>query len=164
MFTGRKVSFFVLIALMIVVAGCITVQMPQYVKDKNPYRKEFYANYDKTLLSTIEALQKLGWKITKQENPVVFESDSADALKAPRQVLLFTNVRQSSMLLSSRYTTINVLVKENNEKTDVEIRYFSILSTALRNFEGYENDHFVEKIFNQIDKVISEQPPVEPKP
>jgi hypothetical protein len=60
-------------------------------------------------------------------------------------------------------------VKENNEKTNVEIRYFSILSTVLRNFESYENDSFVEKIFNQIDKTIPtekilEKKPAEPKP
>lgn len=157
MFTRKKIGFFVSMMLLIVLAGCITVQMPQYVKDKNPYRKEFYADYNKTVLATTEALMKLGWKIVKEENPAVFESDSVTGPKEPRQVLIFTNVRQSSMLLSSRYTTINVLVKEDNEKANVEIRYFSILSTMLRNFESYENDSFVDKIFTEIDKIINEE-------
>lgn len=157
MLKGRKPSFFILAVLMIAFAGCITVQMPQYVKDKNPYKKEFYANYDKTLIATIDALQKSGWKITKEENPVVFESDSVVGPKEPRQILIFTNMRSTPMLLWSWDMTINVLVKENNEKTDVEIRYFSIFSTALWKHESYENDGLVEKILNQIDKNVNKE-------
>jgi len=148
-----KSYYFLVVGLMLALSGCVTVQMPQYLKDKNPYNREFYVDYDKTLKATIQSLEKLGWKITKQSNPVVFESDSENS-SAPRQVLLFTNIRQKSMLFGSLYSTINVFVKENNEKTDVEIRYFSIFSTVLKNFEGYKNDGLANKIFDQIEKVL----------
>ena len=146
--------YFLLLGLMVVFCGCITVQMPQYLKDKNPYYREFYVDYDKTLKATVQALEKLGWKVTKQSNPMVFESDAANLPTAPRQVLLFTNIRQNSMLFGSCYKTLNVLLKENNEKTDVEIRYFFIFSTVLKNFEGYKDDALVRKIFDHIEKAI----------
>jgi phosphoribosyl-dephospho-CoA transferase len=136
-------------------AGCVTVQMPQYLKDKNPYHQEFYTSYDKALSATTQALEKLGWKITKQANPVVFENDSAAPEVQPRQIILFTNVRQTSMLISSRYTMLNVLVKENNEKVEIEIRYYSVLSFTFKNMESYKNDGLVNKVFDEIAKLLS---------
>ncbi len=150
-----KLSHCVLAGLLLVSFGCVTVQMPQYLKDKNPYHKEFYVHYDKALSATIMALERLGWKVVKQSNPMVFEGDSVQSEATPRQVLLFTDMRQNGMLFGSRYATINVFLKENNEKIDVEIRYFSIFSTALKNFENYKNDELVKKIFDQIEKVIA---------
>jgi hypothetical protein len=149
-----KAHLLLLTGLMVVLCGCITVQMPQYLKDKNPYYREFYVDYDKTLKATIQALENLGWKVTKQTNPMVFESDSATPASTPRQVLLFTNMRQKGMIFGSCYRTLNVLLKENNEKTDVEVRYFSIFSTVLKNFESYKDDALVRQIFEQIESAI----------
>ncbi|HOD12395.1 MAG TPA: hypothetical protein PLO93_06350 [Candidatus Omnitrophota bacterium] len=139
----------------LVLAGCITVQMPQYLKDKNPYRQEFYTSYDKAVTATTHALERLGWKITREVNPVVFESDKAAAEAQPHQVILFTNVRQTSMFLSSRYTMLNVLIKENNEKVEIEVRYYSVLSVAIKNMESYKNDGLVQKVFAEIEKSIN---------
>jgi len=149
-----KAYYFLLIGVICILSGCVTVQMPQYLKDKNPYNQEFYVNYDKTLKATIQALEKSGWKVTKQTNPMVFESDAANAPAAPNQVLLFTNIRQNAMLFGSCYRTLNVLVKENKEKTDVEIRYYGVFSTVFKNFEDYKNDALVNKIFAQIEKIV----------
>lgn len=143
------------IVCMLALTGCVSVQMPQYLKDKNPYHQEFYTSYDKALNATTSALEKLGWKIVKQANPVVFENDSASSEAQPQQIILFTNVRQTSMLLASRYTTLNVLVKENNEKVEVEIRYYSVLSTLLWKPESYKNNGLVNKIFDEISKLLS---------
>jgi hypothetical protein len=136
-------------------SGCITVKMPQYLKDKNPYHKEFYVNYDKTLKATIQALEKMGWKVVKQSNPVVFESDSVDPSQAPKQVILFTDIRQNAMLFGTCYKTLNLIVKESGQKTDVEIRYYFVFSTMFKNFEGYEDDGLARKIFAQIEKVVN---------
>lgn len=150
----RKIIFLVSVILTMALAGCITVQMPPYVKDKNPYDREFYASYDKTILAVTDALEKLGWTIAKHENPAVFESDSVEGAKAPKQVLLFTNVRQSAMIFGTNYVTMNIFVKEKNEKTTVEIRYYGVFSTVLRNIETYRNDSFVEKVFSYIEKAL----------
>lgn len=148
-------SSLVLITFLVALTGCITVQMPPYVKDKNPYQREFYASYDTTILAVTDALNHLGWTIVKRENPAIFESDSVEGIKPPKQIILFTNVRQSAMIFGTNYVTMNIVIKENNEKSDVEIRYYAVFSTTLRNIETYRNDSFVEKVFTQIEKAIN---------
>ncbi len=137
-------------------SGCITVKMPQYISADNPYEREFYAGYDQTLDAVIDVLEKTGWKISKKTDPLIFEQNVASDGTEPKQVLIFTNTRQKALLLGSRYMTINVLVKGADQKTDVEIRYFSVLSTALKNFKSYRNDGLVEKIFKRIANQLHE--------
>ena len=153
----RSIGFIVLGLLLVVFSGCVTVKMPQYVSTENSYRQSFYADYDTTLSATIAALEKTGWKISKQTHPVVFEQSEISRDKEIRQVLIFTDVRERRMFLMSRYMTINVLVRESGQETDVEIRYFSTLSTALKNFDSYQNDGVANKIF----KLISNQLEIE---
>ncbi|MDP8265042.1 MAG: hypothetical protein P9M12_06155 [Candidatus Aceula lacicola] len=149
----RSIGLIVLALLVVISSGCVTVKMPQYVSSENSYIQSFYADYDTTLSATIAALEKTGWKISKQTHPVVFEQSEASRDNEIRQVLIFTDVRERRMFLGSRYMTINVLVRESGQETDVDIRYFSTLSTALKNFDGYRNDGVANKIF----KLISNQ-------
>ncbi|MDP8265574.1 MAG: hypothetical protein P9M07_01370 [Candidatus Aceula meridiana] len=145
----------VLLSFAIFFTGCVTVKMPQYLQAENPYSKQFLADYDKTLDATFKVLKKFGWTVAKQSSPLAFEQETAVPDKDKKQVLIFTNVKQKAMFLSSRYMSLNIVLKENKQNTDVEIRYFSILSTAFKNFETYKNDKFVERIFKGIATELS---------
>jgi len=140
--------------LAILVSGCVTVQMPQYVTSQDSYQESFYANYDRTLKATISTLEKTGWKISKEAHPIAFEQSEQSRDGQIKQILIFTDVRQKAMFLGSRYMTINVLVRENGQRTDVEVRYYSTLSTALKNFSSYQNDKLANKIFNLISNEL----------
>ena len=153
----RSIGSIVLGLLLVVSSGCVTVKMPQYVNSENSYQKSFYADYDTTLNATIDALKKTGWKISKQAHPVVFEQSEISRDNKIQQVLIFTDVRQKAMFLGSRYMTINVLVRESGQETDVEIRYFSMLSTAIKNFDSYQNNGLVKKIFQLIFNQLEEK-------
>ena len=37
------------VACMALLCGCTTAKIPQYLADKHPYKKQFYANYDAAL-------------------------------------------------------------------------------------------------------------------
>ncbi|MDD3374781.1 MAG: hypothetical protein PHY73_03535 [Candidatus Omnitrophica bacterium] len=147
---SRSIGFVFLGLLFVISSGCVTVKMPQYISPEKSYQRSFYAGYKEALNATIVALEKTGWKISKETHPFVFEKDEMSRDNEIRQVLILTNIRQKAMLLGSRYTTINVLVRESGQKTNIEIRYFSTLSTAIKNFDSYQNDSLVDQIFKLI--------------
>jgi len=140
----------ILLSFVVLFTGCITVKMPQYLQAENPYSKQFLADYDKTLDATFKVLRKLGWTVSKQTSPLAFEQETAVPDKEKKQILIFTDVKQKAMILSSRYMSLNIVLKENKKNTDVEIRYFSVLSTIFKNFETYKNDKLVARIFKGI--------------
>jgi len=152
----KHIKFIItILSFAVLFAGCVTVKMPQYLQGENPYSKQFLANYDETLDATFKALKNLGWTVSKQTNPLAFEQETAVPDKDKKQILIFTDVKQRAMFLSSRYMSLNIILKENKQNTDVEIRYFSILSTAVKNFETYKNDKLVERIFKGIATELS---------
>lgn len=151
---ARKFGCTCLLIATMALSGCVSVQMPQYVNDKNPYRREYTASYDRTLKAVVQALEKSGWKVAKQTSPMVFESGSTASSPASSEVLIFTNTRQSAMLFGSCYRTLNVLIKQRGDAADVEVRYFSIFSTIFRNFESYQNDALVQKFLDQIEQIL----------
>jgi len=134
--------------------GCVTVKIPKYLKSENPYRKEFFASYKDTLDATKKTLDVLGWEITDTVHPSLFEQGADFDEKENRQVLIFTEARQTPLFLSSRYITLNVYVWPLDNSTNVEIRSFSVTPVLFNNIESYKNDSIVNKIFNQIEKEL----------
>ena len=64
----------ILVLLLLTIAsGCMSVQIPEYIQDRYPYKKEFGAPYDNTLKATKQALADLGWRILRSYDPNVFE-------------------------------------------------------------------------------------------
>ena len=59
--------------LLVVCAGCTTVYIPAYVQDVNPYKKRFYANHDRSLAATMQALNETGWEIEGRMDPAIYE-------------------------------------------------------------------------------------------
>ncbi|MFH1360525.1 MAG: hypothetical protein ABIJ41_05755 [Candidatus Omnitrophota bacterium] len=140
--------------LFMVCAGCVTVKIPKYLRDEFPYEKKYYASYEDTLNATLEALKNLGWKISDTSHPAVFEQEGLIPGEESKQILIFTNVRQTPLLLSSRYMSLNIYVWSLNKSTDVEIRYFSVTPALFKSIQSYKNDPVVEKIFNRISELL----------
>jgi hypothetical protein len=125
-------------------AGCVTVKVPKYLEEDFPYRQDFYANFDTTFNATSSALKELGWKITETTSPSVFNPQETSPRK---QVLIFTEIRQTPLFLASAYASLNAYLREIDEKyTQVEIRYILVMPF----FKSYQNDAMVDKIFNKI--------------
>ncbi|MDP3143408.1 MAG: hypothetical protein Q8N14_05695 [Candidatus Omnitrophota bacterium] len=125
-------------------AGCVTVKVPKYLEEDFPYRQDFYANFDTTFNAISSALKELGWKITETTSPSVFNPQETSPRK---QVLIFTEIRQTPLFLASAYASMNAYLREIDEKyTQVEIRYILVMPF----FKSYQNDAMVDKIFSKI--------------
>ena len=135
--------------------GCVSATIPHYLQDKSPYKKKFYASYDDTLKAVQTTLKDLGWKISSVSDPVVYEQNSASNNEAiPKQILMFTDVRQTAFLLGTHYSKMNIFVRSLTEGTEVEIRYITVTSTPFKTLENYKNDNAVQRIFDHIEKVL----------
>ena len=140
--------------LLIWCVGCMTVKIPKYLKDEFPYKHKFYASFDDTLDATIQALNDSGWKVADTSHPAVFEQGIARSDVENKQILLFTDVRQTPLLLSSRYMSLNVYIFSSDETTDVEVRYMAVTPVLFRSAETYKNDPVVNKVFDRIETIL----------
>lgn len=140
----------VLALLIFSILGCVTVNVPKYIHEDFPYRQDFSAGFDDTFNATSKVLRELGWKITETANPASFDPRNADQRK---QVLIFTEIRQTPMFLSTSYASLNVYLREmDTDRTQVEVRYLYVLPLPLRDHNRYQNDPLVKKIFNKISE------------
>ncbi len=140
--------------LLLAGAGCVSVQIPQYLQDKHPYKKEFYSDYDATLKATKKILKNSDWKISSTADPAVFEESSENKRLEGKKILIFTENKQTSMFLFSRYTQLNIYVRALKNSTEVEIRYEAVIPLPFKQFRSYRNDSFVNNLFKQIADLV----------
>ena len=143
------------LVLLMVCAGCITVKVPKYLKDEFPYQKKFYASFDDTLAATQKALRDTGWRISEIASPSTFEQGQPSSDTQGRQILIFTEIRQTPLILASRYMSLNVYLRTADNSTDVEIRYISVVPVLLKNSTSYKNDVVVNRVFDRISELLT---------
>ena len=146
----KKMAWFMLVLFL---CGCVTIKIPKYIQDASPYKKKFYAHYEETLDAARKALMDEGWRISDMANPAVFEQ-AQNASEQVRQILIFTEARQTPFIFSSRYMTVNVLIRGSDDGTDVEIRYVAVTPLFFKNASSYKNDPVVNKILNRISDLL----------
>ena len=145
----------IIILSLFLLSGCASVKVPGYIRDENPYKKKFYANFDDTLKITVRTLRDFGWDVEKTTNPSVFERSQVPDVKE-KQVLLFTNIRSTSMFLGSRYARLNVYIRSiSNNISEVEIRCITLNSVVLKSFTSYKKDAAVERMFKHIEEQLN---------
>src|SRR5262245_32039360 len=128
--------FILLIGVFLV--GCASVNIPNYIPDKYPYKRTYYADYAKVLKATEQTLDEYGWDVTGQADPSVFERTSEDQANPSKQTLIFTKIRSTSLVVGSRYARLNAYVRSPDDKTcEVEIRYVTVSSMSVKNFYNY---------------------------
>ncbi|MBF0521577.1 MAG: hypothetical protein HQL24_00820 [Candidatus Omnitrophica bacterium] len=149
----------ILYALMILcLTGCATVSIPRYIKDDYPYKEKISADYDSVLKAAHQALKDLHWTVGGESEPAVFEESKDIQDPNNKQVMLFTEIRQSSMFLWTHYSRINVFLRGyKDEFTEVEIRYLGTTSVMFMKFAGYHNDRLAKKLLAKIKKNLTIQ-------
>ena len=143
-----------LLFLTMFLVGCTSVNIPNYIPDKYPYKKTIYGDYAKVFKATEQTLNEFGWMITGRADPSVFERSTSEGSRPTQQTLLFTKVRETSLVVGSRYARLNAYVRSSDDKTcEVEIRYVTISSTSVKNFYNYRKDHLIERMFKRIEEL-----------
>jgi len=156
-FVSGTFQKFLIVGIFFIFTGCTSITVPEYIQDKNPYKHKFYASFDNVLEASVQVLEESGWKVAKESDPAVFER-SQSGIDSNQSILLFSKVRQNALFLGTRYARINVYLRssENQDITEVEIRYITINSTLLKTFENYNHDHAVSRLFSKIEGRLSQ--------
>ena len=141
--------------LILTLVGCVSARIPQYLQDKNPYRKSFYTSFDQTYATTKKVLQELDWKIAGASDPDIYEQSLGKPSAPSQQILIFTEIKHTPLFLGTRYAKMNLLLKAQPETTQVEIRYVTVTSIPFKTFESYKNDKAVNKIFQRLEEDLA---------
>ena len=135
--------------------GCATIDIPSYIKDEYPYEKTYYSDFTKVLHAVTQTLEKSGWKISGTSDPQVYERSRAYQDSEMPQIILFTEIQQRSLFVGTKYMRLNVQLRKNQENaTDVEIRYLKVTSILFKNFTSYQNDMFINQLLKRIEDNI----------
>ena len=143
----------VILLMMFAVSGCVSVKIPKYITDKNPYKKTVLSPYDEVLIATRKALEETRWTVTDVTDPGMYEHNR-DEGEGGKQCLIFTETQQAARVLYSRYTTINVYLRALKDGTEIEIRYLARRPFLFMMSETYRNDRLVDRIFDEIQSDI----------
>lgn len=153
----RFAKFFSVMVCLLVTAGCSTVQIPKYIKDQHPYQEEYYDSFQATLDATNKALSDFGWQVTETAEPSMFERSKAVVDPDTKQILLFTEIRQTGLFLGSRYQRLNVILQSaRDDQTNVELRYVTVSSVPFKTFTSYKKDSVAKKIFERIGHYLAQ--------
>jgi len=147
----KILSIFLLLAL----GGCASVNIPNYIQDEHPYKQLFYAEFEKVKEATVEALDHFGWTVGKMSDPALFERERATEDGDGQQSLIFTEIREISFFLGTRYSRINVYLRKMSDGAmEVEIRCLKVTSVMFKELYGYKNDRAAERIFQRIEESL----------
>jgi len=142
--------------LCLLLAGCTTVHIPGYIEGGHPYTRKMYGNYDRIVVAVKRVLVRNKWKIQGQMRPEVYERSQEDGRNADKSVLLFTDIKQHSMVLYSSYTHLNVYVYAVADGAQVEIRYGKVTPLLIKQMRSTREDKLAERLLEQIEQDLVE--------
>ena len=149
----RRILFWACCGFLI--SGCATVDIPNYIQDKSPYKQTFYAGFDQVVDATSKTLTKYGWTVANKYDPTVFEQNKELKQADAKQIMLSTDVRQTAFFVGTRYARINAYIRTvDSSSTEVEIRYLTETSMPVKTFKNYKNDRSVKNILNDIGLML----------
>lgn len=135
--------------------GCTTVQVANYIPGDHPYSKNLYGDRDRIVSVVQHVLNSNGWRILKTVRPSEYERPEAGA-KDDQDLLIFTEVRQHSMVLYSSYTHLNVFIRVIADGATVEIRYGKLTPLFIKQFTSSRNDKLVNRLLKQMERELVE--------
>ena len=137
-------------------AGCTTVQIPNYIEGDHAYTHKMYGQYDRIVIAVKRVLARNRWKIQGQTRPDVYERTQGDGQNADKSVLLFTDVKQHSMVLYSSYTHLNVYVYAIAEGAQVQIRYGKVTPLLVKQMRSTRADKLAQRLLEEIEQDLVE--------
>lgn len=148
--------FIILFLSALIFTGCTTLQVPSYIKGDHPYSRKMYGDFDKISAVVRDVVVRNGWKIQSQVNPSVYERIEGKGQDTSKDLLLFTNVKQHSMVLYSSYTHLNIYLHAIADGVEVEIRYGKLTPLGIKQFSSTRADSLANKLLDQIERDLVE--------
>ena len=151
----EKFARILILPLLVICAGCSTVQIPNYIPaPDNPLVRKFYSPYDQVVQTVKMVLAKQGYAIESSNDPSLYERSAFADQPGFHQVLLFTPIHQSSRIIYTRYTHLNVFIRSVSDGAEVEIRSSSTNSVLFKQFRRNRNDKLVKRLLDQIERQL----------
>ena len=147
----RYVNFLVLLCL----AGCASVNVPGYIQAENPYKRVMYGDFQSVLQAVKGVLIENGWQIAKETHPALYERNATYGPEDKDHALIFTDIKQMSRLVYSKYIHLNVYINRTAEGIEVDVRYGSVADFYIKKVRRYRNDALVKKILDRIEQKLS---------
>ena len=143
---------FICFCLLLCLTGCATVILPNYVPDKNPYKRRFYADYGATVAATKKAFESAGWSVLEEADPAVYERAWQINDPNTRHVLIMTKYKRSNYGVSSSNVVLNAYIRSGvNNATEVELRYLKVSTISYKTFYKYRNDKLINRLYKAIE-------------
>ncbi len=135
-------------------AGCASVNVPGYIQAENPYKRVMYGNFQDVVQAAKDVLIEDGWQIAKETHPALYERNATYGPEDQEHALIFTNVKQMSRLVYSKFIHLNVYINRTAEGIEVDVRYGSVVDFYIKKVRRYRNDEFVKKILDRIEQKL----------
>lgn len=151
-----KKMFFLLVLFFLF--GCVTIQMPESIKEEFAYKKSFNCDIDKSIKAVKKTLEDLGWKVADISRSKLIKEDRTSDNKPRYLAYIFTEIKQIQLFLTSSYSTFNVRLEALDEThTEIAIRYLSVMPIPpfYNKKISYKNDKLVDRIYANIEKYLS---------
>ena len=149
------INFIVGTFCLVLLGGCASINIPEYIPDRHPYKKIFYSRFDTVSDVTKHTLKELGWKITKETDPTIYERSRVLTDPYAQQILIFTNTRRTFGSLGRKYTRINIFITQASEQTtEVELRFIMTKSIPFKDFLNFRADQQANQLFNLIESKL----------
>ena len=142
----------ILSILFLCMAGCATVNIPNYIDPQHPYVRKVYGNYEAIVTAVRQVLADEGWAVQSETSPSTYERDDSAQNSATDGVLLFTSVKQHSKFLYSSYTHLNAFIRPMADGAQVEIRYACLTPLGIKQFKTTRNDKLVDRILDAVER------------
>ncbi len=142
--------------LVLVLSGCSTVQMPNYINADHPYVRRVYGSFEQVDAAVKAVLAQEKFKIDKETSPDVYERDLRDQQEGARGSLVLTDVKQYSRVLYSTYVHLNIYLRQLADSVEVEIRYGKVTTVLLKQFRGTRNDGYAGRLLDRIEAQVKE--------
>ena len=151
----KFVKSFCCLLLLPALVGCASTVIPNYIQDKNAYKKQFYAHFDDVYEAAVKTLKEYGWTVNKAADPAQYERIPAGEENQGQQVLLFTEIRQTPMFIGSRYARMNIFIRVSaSDLTEIEIRYLTATNVLFKTWTSYRNDSAIRRLLEEIEKKL----------
>ena len=144
----------IFLMLSLVLVGCTTLQIPSYIKSEHPYSKKVYGDYNKIVYAVRDVLVRNGWKIKTITTPTIYERTLEGDENS--NILIFTEVKEQSMVLATSYTHLNVLILSIADGAMIEIRYGKLTQMPFKQMRSSRNDQLANAMLGQIEQKMLE--------
>jgi transketolase len=147
----------VIFFLSIILVGCVTIEIPEQIKEEYAYTRIFKGNFETSIDAASKALKDLGWKVSYVSRSMLTKKDRVLDNKPIQQAYIFTDIKQTLLLFTSSYSIFNVRIKVIDEaNTEIGVRYLSV--TLIPPFYNkkisYRNDKLVKKLYRNIQRYL----------